>query len=85
MQKDRRTVSVFIFIGLLLIVFFAVGMVVSRNPGAFYSRYRVDYALDSFVSFCAGIWVPAGIIGFPMFLIALIVSCVQESRRKDKE
>ena len=84
MRKDRKSEAVFIFIGLLLIVFFAVGLTAERNPDAFHSRYRYDYALDSFVGFCRSVWLPSGIIGFPVFLISLLVSLWRESRENRK-
>ena len=79
-MKERKSSAVAIFIGLLLIVVFAVGLTVERDPGALTRRYRYDYALEQFGAFCAGIWLPAGIIGFPLFLISLIVSLIREKK-----
>ena len=84
MNKNRKSDAIFIFIGILLIVFFAVGLTAERNPQAFTSRYHYDYALESFIRFCKGIWLPAGIIGFPMFLISLIISLWRESKENRK-
>ncbi len=84
MNKSRKSDAIFIFIGLLLIVFFAVGLTAERHPGAFVSRYRYDYALEFFTGFCRTIWLPAGIIGFPLFLISLIVSIWRESKGSEK-
>ncbi len=79
-NRDRKSAAGLIFVGALLIVVFGVGLATSRNPGALLPRYRYDYALETFVRFCAEWWIPAGVIGFPMFLISLILSLVRESR-----
>ena len=84
MNKGRKSGAVSLLIGILLTVCFAVGLTAERNPGVFYSRYRVDYALDSFVAFCRSIWLPAGLIGIPLFLITLIVNLWRESRESRK-
>ena len=81
MRKEHKSLTIFMFMGILLIVIFGIGLTVSRNPGAFHSRYRVDYALESFVAFCGRNWLPAGIIGIPMFLVSLFISLWQEGRR----
>ena len=80
----RSTSAVAIFIGLMLIVVFAVGLIANRNPGAFSMKYRDDYALEQFVAFCRNLWLPAGIIGIPVFLVSLIRSLVLDSREKDQ-
>ena len=82
-MKNRKSCAVWMFIGLLLIVIFGVGLTVDMNPGALFSRYRRDAALELFGAFCSRIWIPAGIIGIPLFLASLIISLVQE--RKEKE
>ena len=69
----------------MLIVIFAVGLAVDRNPGALNRPYRYDFALDQFGAFCAGVWLPAGIIGIPLVLISLIVSLIREKKEKEKE
>ena len=84
MRKENKTGAVFIFIGCLLVVIFAVGMVSSRDLDAFQTRYRQDYALDSVLAFCREWFIPAGIIGIPMLLISLILSLWQESKNRDK-
>ena len=71
------------FIGGLLIVVFAVGLAVENNPGALMGRYRYDRALELFGVFCASVWLPAGIIGFPVFLVSLILSLIRE-RKEDQ-
>ena len=81
-NRDRKSSAIFIFVGALLIVVFGVGMATSRNPGTLLPRYRYDYTLESFVRLCAEWWIPAGIIGIPMFLISLIVSLYRESKGK---
>lgn len=84
-MKGRNSGAVMIFIGLMLIVIFAVGLAVDKNPGALNRPYHYDFALDQFGAFCAGVWLPAGIIGIPLFLISLIVSLVREKKEKEKE
>ena len=84
-MKGRNSGAVLIFIGLMLIVIFAVGLAVDRNPGALNRPYHYDFALDQFGAFCAGVWFPAGIVGIPLFLISLIVSLVREKKEKEKE
>ena len=84
-MKGRNSGAVLIFIGLMLIVIFAVGLAVDRNPGALNRPYHYDFALDQFGAFCAGVWLPAGIVGIPLFLISLIVSLVREKKENDKE
>ena len=84
-MKGRNSGAVLIFIGLILIVVFAVGLAVDKNPGALNRPYHYDFALNQFGAFCAGVWLPAGIIGIPLFLISLIVSLVREKKEKEKE
>ncbi len=81
-MNGRKSGAVWIFIGLLLIVIFAVGLICEKNPSAFIRQYRYEYALERFCSFCVDWWLPAGIIGFPMFLISLVISLVRESKEK---
>lgn len=82
-MKARKSGAVAIFIGVLLIVVFAVGLIVRKNPSALISKYRYDFALEQFCAFCANWWLPAGIIGIPLFLISLITSLVRESKEKE--
>ena len=82
-MKARKSGAVTIFIGVLLIVVFAVGLIVQKNPSALISKYRYDFALEQFCAFCANWWLPAGIIGIPLFLISLITSLVRESKEKE--
>ena len=77
-MKARKSSAVWIFLGALLVAVAVVGLVSTRNPDAFRSRYRMDYALDQFILFCVNWWIPAGIIGVPMFLISLILSLIRE-------
>ena len=79
-NKSRKSDAIFLFIGILLIAFFAIGLTAEHHPQAFTSRYRYDYALESFIRFCKSIWFPAGVIGFPVFLISLISSLWHESK-----
>lgn len=81
-MKARKSGAVAIFIGVLLIVVFAVGLIVQKNPSALMTKYRYDFALEQFCAFCANWWLPAGIIGIPLFLISLITSLVRESKEK---
>ena len=82
-MKARKSSAVAIFIGALLIVIFAVGLAVDRNPNALMQKYHYDLSIEHFGVFCSKVWLPAGIIGIPLFLISLIVSLVRE--RKNKE
>lgn len=85
MKYNRNASAVWMFLGGLLIVIFAVGLAVSENPTALTRQYRYDRALELFGIFCASVWLPAGIIGIPMFLISLIVSLVRERKEKEQE
>jgi len=82
-MKARKSSAVAIFIGVLLIVIFVIGLVLRRNPAAFMTKYRYDFALEQFCAFCVNWWLPAGIIGIPLFLISLITSLVRESKEKE--
>ena len=79
-MKGRKSGAVFIFLGLLLILVFAVGLIAGKNPGFLSRDYRYDFALEQFKAFCVSLWLPAGIIGIPMFLISLIVSLIREKK-----
>ena len=79
-MKGKKSAAVLIFVGILLIVIFAVGLVCEKNPAAFQRKYRYNFALEQFTAFCRSWWLPAGILGIPMFLISLIISLVRESR-----
>ena len=81
-MKAKKSSTVCIFVGALLIVIFAVGMVVSRDPGAFQSKYRYDVSLEQFLFFCRNWWIPAGVIGIPLFLVSLILSLLRERKEK---
>lgn len=81
-MKGRKSGAVSIFLGLLLILIFAVGLIRVRNPAAFFNPNQYDVALDHFVAFCSAIWLPAGIIGIPLFLVSLILSLVREKKEK---
>ena len=81
-MKGRKSDAVCIFIGVLLIAVFVVGLICEKNPAAFQRKYVYNYALEQFCSFCVDWWLPAGIVGIPMFLISLIVSLVRDSRQK---
>ena len=83
-MKGRKSGAVWIFVGALLIVIFAVGLSVENNPEVLIRRYRYDYALESFGAFCASVWLPAGILGFPIFLVSLILSLVRERKENRK-
>ena len=79
-MRHQKSGVVAIFVGALLIVVFAVGLIASRNPGAFTRKNYYDFALEQAVDFCRNWWLPAGIIGFPTFLVSLILSLRKESR-----
>ena len=61
----------------------AVGLITEKNPAAFQRKYVYDLSLEQFCAFCRNWWLPAGIIGFPLFLISLILSLIRESREKN--
>ena len=84
-MNGRNSGAVAIFIGCLLIVIFVVGLVLDGNPGALQRKYRYDYALEQFGAFCSKVWLPAGIIGIPLFLVSLIISLAQDKKDRDKE
>ena len=84
-MKQSKSSAVAIFVGALLIIIFAVGLVLQRNPGAFQTKYRYDYALEQFCSFCREFWLPAGIIGIPTFLISLFISLAREKKKEPYE
>ena len=79
-MKGRKSGVVAVFIGALLIVIFAVGLAAERDPGAFLRTRRYDFALESFVAFCVRMWLPAGIIGIPLFLVSLAICLVREKK-----
>ena len=79
-MKRSKSGAVLIFVGLLLIVIFVVGLVVDRNPQALARRYRYDLSIEQFGYFCSQVWLPAGIIGIPLFLVSLIISLVREKK-----
>ena len=79
-MKGSKSRTVFLFLGFLLIVFFVVGLVSVKNPGYFFRKDRYDLTLEHFCAFCEAVWLPSGIIGFPMFLISLIVSLVRDRK-----
>ena len=79
-MKAKKSGAIAIFIGALLIVVFFVGLACQKNPAALQTPRRYDFALEQFSRFCVDWWLPAGIIGFPTFLISLIISLVRESK-----
>jgi len=79
-MKSRKSGAVSLFLGLLLIVIFGVGLTVEQNPAALVQPKKYDHALLQFGTFCSAIWLPAGIIGIPLFLFSLIKSLIQEHR-----
>ena len=83
-MKGRKSGAVFIFLGALLIVVFAVGLVAQRNPAFLSRRYQYDLALEQFRAFCTYWWLPAGMIGIPMFLISLIISLIREKNNNNQ-
>ena len=79
-MRGNKSGAVAIFIGVLLIVVFAVGLICEKNPSAFVRKYQYDFALEQFCAFCSDWWLPAGIIGVPLFLISMLLSLVRESK-----
>ena len=84
MRKDHKSATVLIFVGFLLIAVFAIGLTASRNPDLLRSRYRVDATWEGFLRICAEWWIPAGVIGIPMFLISLGISLWREGKEGRK-
>lgn len=81
-MKSRKTGAVTIFIGALLTVVFVVGLICSKNPGALLSPRRYDYTLEAFCTFCRNWYIPAGIVGIPMFLISLLLDLRRDAKDK---
>ena len=79
-MKNKKSGAVSLFLGLLLIVIFGVGLTVDQNSAALVQPKKYDHALLQFGTFCSAIWLPAGIIGIPLFLFSLIKSLIQEHR-----
>ncbi len=84
-MKSRKSGAVSLFLGLLLIVIFGVGLTVEQNPAALVQPKKYDHALLQFGTFCSAIWLPAGIIGIPLFLFSLIKSLIQEHRANKED
>ena len=83
-MNEKKSGAVSIFIGLLLIVIFGVGLAVDNNPMALIRPHSYDFALEQFGTFCASVWLPAGIIGIPLFLFSFIRSLIKE-RKNNRE
>lgn len=83
-MKTSKSCAVFIFIGALLIVIFVVGLIVEKYNVVLSPQYRYDLALEHFGAFCSNYWIPAGIIGIPMFLVTLVVSLIREKKGKEQ-
>ena len=83
-MKGSKSGAIAIFIGVLLIVVFVVGLICEKNPSAFLRRYEYNLALEQFCAFCRDWWLPAGIIGFPLFLISMIVSLIRGSKENSE-
>ena len=81
-MNERQSGAVSMFIGMVLSVIFGVGLTVDNNPTALMRSHSYDFALEQFGSFCASIWLPAGIIGIPLFLFSFIISLVKEKKHK---
>lgn len=79
-MKGRKSGAVFIFLGALLVFIFAVGLISEKNPEFLSRRHHYELAVEHFRAFCAYVWLPAGIIGIPMFLISLIISLIREKK-----
>ena len=84
-MRGNKSGAVAIFIGVLLIVVFAVGLICEKNPSAFVRKYQYDFALEQFCAFCRDWWLPAGIIGIPLFLFSLIKSLIQEHKARKED
>ncbi len=84
-MKNKKSGAVSLFLGLLLIVIFGVGLTVEQNPAALVQPKKYDHALQQFGTFCSAIWLPAGIIGIPLFLFSLIKSLIQEHKARKED
>ena len=84
-MKNKKSGAVSLFLGLLLIVIFGVGLTVDQNPAALVQPKKYDHALQQFGTFCSAIWLPAGIIGIPLFLFSLIKSLIQEHKARKED
>ena len=84
-MRSRKSGAVSLFLGLLLIVIFGVGLTVDQNPAALVQPKKYDHALQQFGTFCSAIWLPAGIIGIPLFLFSLIKSLIQEHKARKED
>ena len=84
-MKGKKSGAVAIFIGALLIVIFVVGRILKDNPTALLQKYRYDLSVEHFGWLCSKIWLPAGVVGFPLFIISLVRSLVREKKERDKE
>ena len=84
-MKGRKSGAITMVLGLFLIVVFFTGMAVDNNPNALMQSKSYNMALEHFGVFCAAIWLPAGIIGFPLFLFSLILSLIREHREKKQQ
>ena len=80
----RSTSAVAIFVGALLIVIFAVGLIATQRSDAFVQKNRYDFTVEQFIAFCKNWWPVAGIIGFPVFLFSLVRSLILESKESGK-
>ena len=84
-MKNKKSGAVSLFLGLLLIVIFGVGLTVEQNPAALVQPKKYDHALQQFGTFRPAIWLPAGIIGIPLFLFSLIKSLIQEHKARKED
>ena len=84
-MKNKKSGAVSLFLGLLLIVIFGVGLTVEQNPAALVQPKKYNHALQQFGTFCSAIWLPAGIIGIPLFLFSLIKSLIQEHKARKED
>lgn len=81
-MNGKKSGAISIFLGILLIVIFAVGLALVRNPAALARQNYYSVVLEQFCGFCKAVWLPAGIIGIPLFLISLIRSLIRERKEK---
>jgi hypothetical protein len=83
-MRKNKSGAIGIFLGLLLTAAFTVGLIAVRDPAAFIRKDSYDYTLEFAVNLCKSIWLPAGVIGIPLFLVSLIRSLYLESKEKDR-
>lgn len=82
-MRDSKPTVVFGFLGLILVAVAVIGFLSLQNPDLLQTRDVRSFSAAQLCQWCAEIWLPAGVIGAPMLIIATIVSLVREHRSKE--